>query len=117
MGSGNKFEHRGQRDNRRTNRFRPEHEQMDSRVLLSTFGGSDRWSRREPSASSIARRWPVKLQAPMRNSSTPSLAGTTTTNYGHANATVESNGLPLAPSFTATARFTDADRPGVELGC
>ena len=47
MGIGTKFEHRGQRENRRTNRFQPEYEQMDARVLLSTFGGSDHLVRRD----------------------------------------------------------------------
>ena len=42
MGGGNRRVDRGGRDSGHRNRFRPECEQMDARVLLSTLGGIDR---------------------------------------------------------------------------
>ena len=72
------------------------------RVLLSTFTGSDLVG---GATISVINHTSVASEGAGTNATLfdTSLAGNTTTNYGHANATVESNGLPPAPSFTATA--------------
>ncbi len=102
MGIGTKFEHRGRRENRRTNRFQPEYEQMDARVLLSTFGGSDHLGgatisriNRQAVGSHVVRH--------DANLVTSALSGTSRASHQSDTLKVGSGGAPFAPSFTATA--------------